>query len=1404
MRLHFSYIKLFVFLVGQIIAITTFGQDFSNKGREFWVGYGSHVNMYNSDGSVNNTNGGSQDMVLYFTSDQDADVTVEIPNSGWSRTYKVFANQVTTSEVIPKTGVADARITGEGKFDKSVHITSNVGIIAYTHIYNSSVSGASLLFPVSTLGRDYYSVNYTQVSNARYSYNYSYVIATEDNTNIEIIPSVNTFNIAKGDTLRVTLNKGEIYNIFGKVIIPGTSTNQRSTGEDLTGTRIRSVATSTSACKKIAVFSGSGKLSINCSTNGAGSSDNYIQQAFPSSAWGRRYLTMPTNKMPYNFYRIIVNNPNTKVKLNGAVLSNTSLVNNFYYEFSSNIPNLIESDLPIMVAQYISTANSCGNNIIGGNGDPEVIYLSPIEQTINKVTINSTNNFNIGAAYHFANIVIPKEGASSLKIDGVSITGLMVHPQDDNYVYFQPQLTAGSHTISSDSGFNAIAYGFGNAESYGYNAGTNVKDLYQTLSVNNQYAIEKNPITCKGSPFKAAITLPYKPISLKWKVKNYNDFVDNAPVPFSDTLINGKQIFKYILDTNIIYNTVGTFNFQVIANNPTTDGCSGEQEINFDLIVIAPPDGNFNFATSNCIQDSVSLSDNTPVGDKPVYKYFWDLGDTKFIDTIPVLKFKPNREGDFNIRYVVANTIGCLSDTISKLIKIDSAINVNFNISKITCQNKDIEFFDLSKARGISQMQNWFWDYGDGSKVDTMTASIKMKHQYANLQNYQPILTVQTTNGCINKHTISFINNPNPQINVQLPEVCLADAAAKFMDATIIADNSTSKFSYLWNFNDSSKKDFPNPTLLIPNALTAKNPEVKYLSPGKYVVSLRVTQDDSKCVDSARFSFTVNGSYPKPLFYILKDTALCSNEFVEIRDSSWVDIGSIGKLNIYWGDGSDTTVDDPSINKIYKHFYKNINAPSNLNLNYTIKINASSGGVCQTAISNSLSIVPPPEYPIITTIKDYLCKSDTLLLNVLSKGGAPPFVNSWTSDNTNASIDNAKSLIFGITPGQVQASLKVMDSKKCVYPYPSLAFFNTMLVRDIPTAEILPGDSIICNGDAINIAGAGKAYDNGPISTYSWYRNDTLISTLSTNSITNNMPGWYKLTVNDGKCNSVATAGKKVSPLNITKYNFSHVPNICIGVPLIVTTNAVDQYNVHYNWDFGDGFNYLKASPGSHKYMEKGDYKIKLNVTNDYCPRYNYIQIGNTIKVLAPVPSNSYKFVFLANQDNIIQTKTDPGYVVYKWTPNTNLNNYNIPNPVFNGDKYASYNLTRTDTVSSCYVIDEYEIVVTQEVFVNVPNAFTPNNDGLNDILKVECSPGVLPDKFEFKIYNRWGRLMFLTTDKNKGWDGRDSNGVLQEMDGYNYVIDYQYNKTIKNASGQFETVTIPISKKTGTVILFR
>ena len=1767
MRSIVSYIKFLIFIFGVLYASGSFAQDFSNKGREFWVGYGSHVSMYNTNGTVNTTNGGSQNMVLYFTSDQDANVTVEIPATGWTRTYKVLANQVTTSDIIPKTGTDDARLSDEGKSNKGIHIISDVGIIAYTHIYNSSISGASLLFPVSTLGRDYYSVNYTQVSNSQYSYGYTYVIATEDNTNIEIIPSVNTFNIPKGDTLRVTLNRGEIYNVFGRVVIPGTGTNQRSTGEDLTGTRIRSIATSTSSCKRIAVFSGSGKLSINCTTNGAGSADNYIQQAFPSSAWGRRYLTAPTNKMPNNFYRVIVSNPTTKVKLNGTLLNTATLVNNFYYEFSSTTANLIESDLPIMVAQYITTASSCGNNIIGGNGDPEMIYLSPIEQTINKVTINSTSNFNIGSAYHFANIVIPKKGATSLKIDGIALTGSIVHPGDTNYLYYQPQLTAGSHTISSDSGFNAIAYGYGGAESYGYNAGANVIDLYQRLEVNNNFNTVYLPITCKGVSSKASITLPYKPLSLKWSIPNYpKDSIYN-PIPDDSTLINGKSVYKYSYKNPFLFNTAGQYLIQVIANNPTFDGCSGEQDLSFILTVTEPPKTKDSIFTTHCLSDSVSLNDKTILAkdDRAIIKYMWDFGTGVFKDTTPNIKFKPDTAGKYNIRHFVINDIGCISDTLTadssilQLAIIDSVPKIKFSISDTTCLNTALILRDSTVSSPKSTLANWVWNYGDGSPLDSSTTNQPKSHVYNNLQSYRPILNLTTLNGCNVSDSISFTNrpfpvvgfllpdaclynalatfsdtssivdnnlnfkylwnfgdanantsNPNtstlktpthkyssggdyniilqvaseygcvsldttifkvsgaiphpkfnvlkstalctnedvtienistidfgtidqvvvfwdndnlkdstvdtspsvgkkyayryldynypnkmsynirlraysgtscmadtiikvnliphPQVGFILPEVCLEDSYAEFIDTTKISDNTNSQFRYLWNFNVVPPLNKKLPSIPAGSA-SQINPRIKYNDFGVYQVSLQVTQNTTGCVSSITSNFTVNGAIPKANFKVLKDTALCtnedvrienlssvdfgdigkliifwdaqnnlndttqdefpyigkvykhrytgyaypnkmnykikmfassggtctddttlaislvphpkvgftlpngclqngianfsdtssisdktnnfkylwnfgdvvnnsdvnkntshvynasknynvqlqvtslkgcidsltsvfkvngaipktnfnvikdtalcSNEFVKISDSSWTNFGIIDTVKISWGDGStDTVINNPIINNVYQHYYSNFSVPNRLN--YTIKLISVSGLVCKTELSKSITIVPPPNSPIITSPKNYLCLFDSLKLSSSTSGGVPPFNAVWTTTNNNAKM--VDSMIHGLIVGTTGVSLELTDRKKCTYPFSSIF---SIPIFSIPTATIAAVDTVICNGDSVVLTGQGA-------NAYKWYRNDTLFYTNQVGQVSVGLPGAYRLVVNDGFCNSLTSQNITISLLNIPRYTFSTKLDACINVPVEIITTAKEQSKIHFKWMFGDGSVANVANPISHKYMTGGVYKINLQVSNDWCPKYYYQITGNPINVIAPLYGKNYTLYLYPNLDTLLFSKFDKGYTSYKWSPATFLSDPTIPRPTFNGNKSILYTLTRTDTVSTCNIYDEYDVIVSPDIYLNIPNAFTPNYDGLNDILKIEYGAGIQNFK-GLKIFNRWGKMVFFTTDINKGWDGRDLGGVMQEMDAYSYLVEYSYKDFLTNQLSEI--------KKTGSVLLMR
>ena len=1366
MRFLQAYKYFVLCLVGMFFTFFLSAQDFSNKGKDFWVGYGSHVSMYANTG-IPIASGGSQDLVLYFTSDHDANVKVEIPSVGYVRNYTVKANSVTVSESLPKTGLEDARITSEGLSNKGIHITSDYSIIAYAHIFNNSISGATLLFPTNTLGRSYYSINYKQESNSPFSYCYAYVIASEDSTNIEIILSANTEGgFKKGDTIRASLNKGQIYNVFGKVLSTG---NTASTGEDLTGTLIRSVATATSTCKRIAVFSGSGKIGIY--NNNSKTADNYIQQALPANAWGKKYLTVPTAKMTNNIYRIAVSDPAAVVKLNGTVLAAGSLVNNFYYEFVSNSANSIEADLPIMVAEYITTTGSYGN-INNNNGDPEMIYLSPIEQTINKVTINSTPFANIVDTLHYVNITLPKSAMGSLKVDGVAPINPLVHPGDPNYVYYQVNLRSGSHTIIADSGFNAIAYGYGSVETYGYNAGTNVIDLYQKLTVNNDFATVKLPATCRGTPFKASITLPYQPLSLVWNIPKYASIPPNyAPVYDSSYIVNGKTIYRYTLDQYLVYDSVGTYTIQLKVFNPTGDGCSGEQIIDFDLVVYKPPTADYTLNSTHCIGDSLFLNDNTTIGpdDRKLIAFNWKVGNAPIVNA-KNYALKWDVAGAIPIKYFVITDIGCLSDTLTTQLLIDSIPEANFNIQNLKCVGKDILFTDNSFARGSSSIAKWIWKYGD-QKVDSLTSNTNVNHAYDSAKNYDVHLTLQTNNGCVVDKVKTITINPNPVVGFVLPKICLRDAFAEFTDTTKIADNSNG-FSYLWDFGD------PANTLAL-NSSTVANPRHRYLNPGTYVVNEKVTSING-CVSDTTLPFTVNGAFPKSSFNIIDSTALCSNQAVQLNNTSTVDIGTIGKLVIYWDYANnplDTTVDEnPTINKKYLHNYTNFRFPDKMN--YDIKLASYSGGSCSDEIGTTIAIVPPPQGFTISSSKEYLCVADSIAFTPNIIGGEPSYTYQWLSDNAAANFKGNS--LSGISKGKVYVSVKVKDAKQCVYSYDSL---QSIEVREIPIAIIQAKDTNICNQDPITLVGQGS-------NQFKWYLNKAVFASSVIDTLSTTAPGFYQVQVYDGYCNSLLSNTVEIYQYIIPKYTFTNTNYICINSPVRITGNMQASKGMHYDWNFGDSTTASIVNPLTHTYIAKGMYQIKMAYSNDYCPKYNGIAVGDSIKVVDPLTGSDYTMFVLSGIDTtLVNIKLDSGYTTYTWSPGIYLSNPNIANPLFTSVRTTDYLLTRTDTSSNCKIVDKYHIIVSNEVVVAIPKAFTPNSDGLNDVLKIEYGAGL--SQFNYiKIFNKWGRLVFESNNVNAAWDGK-VNGRDQDTDAYTYLIDYI---TYKN-----EHIS-----KTGSVILLR
>ncbi len=1245
-------------------------QNFSNKGKDFWVGYGYHARMkQNTNGSLN-----EQDMVLYFATEGITTITVTIQIGAgniWTRSYTSGPNPtIITSDAIPKSGIFDARLTDESTLpeEKGIHITSDKDIVAYAHVYNSNVSGATILFPTNTLGKEYYSINYKNVSNEEDSNSWFYIIATDTGTtSVQIVPSANTIYHQAGDTFVVNLQQGEIYNIMGQL----TTHSNPYNSVDLTGSRIKSIASGTSGCKRIAVFSGSGKISITCS-NSASSSDNYMVQSFPKDAWGKKYLTAPTSSLNHNVFRICVQDPATIVTVNNAPIT-VPLINNFYYEIAATTaPQKIESNLPITVAQYIATQGSCGNPSSNTNpGDPEVIYLSPVEQNISRVIWNATPNYQI--TQHYYNVIIPNRGTaiSSFKLDGavVSPSFFTVHPQDANFSYLSKQLsTSGVHIIQSDSGFNAIAYGFGSAESYGYNAGTNIKDLYNFLQPINPLNLTNIPIACTGGSFYYAVTFPFQVTSIKWdfhgniyQTPNTNVII-NAPVSDTTYVTSGRQVWRYKLPWayNVsVSNTSPGYPVTLTVGTTSSEGCGNIVERDFNLIVYDPPVAKIGWSHSGCIADSVKFIDSSSYSLSAYsYKWFWDFGDGT-TDSVRNPVHLYHTSGPFNVKFKLLSNQGCYSDTARRTIVISPMPTSNFTTSVGPyCKSQDI-LFTSSAAVTSGGLVSWNWDMGDGIIYNNNNAN-SFLHSY-DPGTYNVKLKVTSDKGCVsNLANNTIIVRPSPKAGFINPQLCLFDIHAYFTDTSNAYGGTIT--NWLWNFDDFSSG--------VLNTSTLQNPQHDYNTIGTKNAQLIVITNYG-CRDTLQQTFIVNGGTPVAKMKLLNTNVICSNTIVSIKDSSIVIPGSIVKIEIYWDTVNMPAVFDtdntPFIGKIYNHVYPLFNFPATKT--FHIKYRAYSGSNCfnDTYFDVVVNALPSLQF---NTLRDTCLYISPFQLNQVSEvnGLLGTFVFSGTGVSANGIINpaligpntNLIKCIFTSTAGcidSISQSIKIVPP-----PIATFGFSN-------PT----------CIGNNVTFTDSSSS-SSGSLTKWTWDFGDASgsFTSVTNNPFSHNYASWgyynANLTVmNSVGCNSFPAVKKiKISPYPIPDFKFSDtacLPNATVR--FINTSSILDstQNAFSYLWTFGDPISFLSdtsrlANP-NHTYHNLGPYNVSLVVTSNVgCKK----AISKLVSGIYPRPKADFNFdkpsICVREGVNLIDLSNPATGTIREWHWNFgDGGNSSLPNP---------------------------------------------------------------------------------------------------------------------------------------------
>ena len=990
-------------------------QDKSNRGKEFWLGYGFHWLFLNPDITPVN----SQELALYISSEQAATVTVSVNGTAWTQTVNIPANTVDATILIPKTGPNDARLLTDGFSNKGIHIVSDVPVAVYAHVYVNQGSGATMLMPVETYGYSYSSVNYRQntsgsslpnisptTQNGPDWYSWFYVVASEDNTRLEITPSDTTKNgWLPGQTYTVNLNKGEIYNVYGKMV-PGNS-QAWAASKDMTGSKVIAVPGADGNCHPFALFSGSSGIRI-CRGDGG---EYMQQQMFPSQAWGTRYLTyhtinntntdiLETNR---NYYRVCVSDPTAVVRRNGIPL--TGLVNNFYYELmDSTGGDYIESDKPVLVSQYTVNDNQCWNFPTTtpsppSNGDPEMFYLSPIEQGQKSVRFFASRQ-SPAISYVYTNIHVPTIAVGSLRVDGnvVPASQIVVHPNNPAYSVALARFTgpAAQHTITCDSAFTATVYGLGNYESYGYNVGTLINNLNHYSEIRNTFNTTGavDTFTCPKSPVRLFVKLGYPANSIHWKLSQVTgmspnaDSIINNPVPVRTEIINGRTYYVYTLQQDFIFTHPGTYYIPVSFTATVIENCSQTENATVKVVVKPGPVADFTFPSPGCLTDSIRFTGASVPGTFNLVNYNWLFDDNSTANTVNAMKLF-TMAGNQNVRYTIFADNGCIGDTI-KTVAIQESPVAAFSISGNSCQRDSVRITDAS-AIPAGTITSWQWNFGDGNTA-TLTNNNPFYHQYTTPGNYTISLITVAANGCksdtafvpvtiLPKPVAAFTNGGN---------ICLGDSV-RFIDASTAPVGTIT--SWQWNFGDGNNATYTN-----------NNPFYHpYTTAGNYPVSLIVTGNNGCISDTFRLTVNVS-SKPTASFTFIGKPCIDS---VQTFTSS-VPTGGSNPPTWHWNFGDGQTFNSTTVNTVTHSYTATL---SNIVVKHWVSYSA---GCSSDTSFSTIPLINPNPIASFAVTGDTLCERKPITLTSSVTGvsswnwdmgngtsnAVPPFNHSYTAANT--------------------------------------------------------------------------------------------------------------------------------------------------------------------------------------------------------------------------------------------------------------------------------------------------------------------------------------------------------------------------------------------------------------------
>ena len=428
-------------------------------------------------------------------------------------------------------------------------------------------------------------------------------------------------------------------------------------------------------------------------------------------------------------------------------------------------------------------------------------------------------------------------------------------------------------------------------------------------------------------------------------------------------------------------------------------------------------------------------------------------------------------------------------------------------------------------------------------------------------------------------------------------------------------------------------------------------------------------------------------------------------------------------------------------------------------------------------------ITIPDGVPIVLSMSNdtIICIDGTAVVSASATGGTQPYTFNWTglSGNGPHSVSPTYSQYYKVS---------VVDSANCVSENDSV-----LVALNPPILLSMGNDTSICPYESASLLASANGGNGGPYN-YSWIDdNATVINPVASGlgSVISPTPidgyTYYYVTVSDNCETPPKTDSILVDWYDLPTVNFTADTNMgCYPVDVVFVNTTIPSQVATSSWNLGNGYFSNNNDTAVTVYSTPGTYDITLEVTSpegcvndttyfDFIEAYDYPVAGftsrpNPVSILTPtvqfVDSSSldvvlFEWTFYDSLNSIIGSSFDQN-PIFVFSDNIEQN-YNI-------ELYVENQYGCSDTVYGVQVVEgEYSLYM--------PNSFTPNGDGLNDYF-FPYGDKIDLDNYKFQVFNRWGEVVFSTTDFDEKWDGQFKGKKTVPNDAYLWRIDVKNIKT--------------------------